>query len=129
MILSEAEKNRIRSLHRESSVIKQPLNESTWPNINIIKLVLKHAYDTTKDIKYKDLITSKEVNKKSNYIKPPKPIRKTILDAFKMAGKGCDKDAELYGVEHPNFCIDIEDYLNGEEPSWLQGFMQLGRNI
>ena len=32
MILSESEKNRIRGLHREASVIKQPLNE--WSALN-----------------------------------------------------------------------------------------------
>jgi len=29
MILSESEKNRIRALHREASVIKAPLSEAT----------------------------------------------------------------------------------------------------
>ena len=40
MILSESEKNRIRALHREASVIKKPLSEST-----VIKSIAKKVYD------------------------------------------------------------------------------------
>ena len=44
MILSESEKNRIRGLHREASVIKQPLNE--W---SAVSSVLDSAKDAMGD--------------------------------------------------------------------------------
>ncbi len=50
MILSESEKNRIRALHREASVIKQPLNEYS---------MISSAFDSAKNA-MSDYLSGKE---------------------------------------------------------------------
>ncbi len=94
MILSESEKNRIRALHREASVIKQPLNE--WTELmnagkalyDVGSSSVESGVKMAKKIYDKLDSTTKELVKKATTGGSPKEAVKAVSDwAEKSSGK------------------------------------------